>query len=88
MSADDKPVFYTVAEAARLLRVNRATVYRAIQDDGFPAVRIRGRYIIPAAAIEQLIAQVTDSGGCLDIAAFAAERRTAREVRRLGEHKL
>ncbi|MCA1709975.1 MAG: helix-turn-helix domain-containing protein, partial [Actinobacteria bacterium] len=41
------PAFYTVPEAARILRVTPATIYRAIRDDAFPAVRIRTRYVIP-----------------------------------------
>lgn len=35
------PAFYTVPEAARVLRVTPATIYRAIREDAFPAVRIR-----------------------------------------------
>ena len=49
-----RPIFYTVAEAACLLRVNRATLYRAIRQDGFPAVRVRSRYVVPAVAVERL----------------------------------
>jgi len=49
-----RPIFYTVTEAARLLRVHRATLYRAIKDDGFPAARVRSRYAIPAVAVERL----------------------------------
>ncbi len=30
--------FYTVPEAARILRVTPATLYRAIREDAFPAV--------------------------------------------------
>lgn len=37
--------------------------YRSIQEDAFPAVRLRTRYVVPAAAIEQLIARVMESGG-------------------------
>jgi hypothetical protein len=33
------PAFYTVREAARILRVDPATLYRAIRDDAFPADR-------------------------------------------------
>jgi excisionase family DNA binding protein len=43
------PAFYTVPEAARILRVTPATLYRAIRDDAFPAVRIRTRYVIRPA---------------------------------------
>ena len=48
------PAFYTVPEAARILRVTPATLYRAIRDDAFPAVRIRTRYVIPASAVDRL----------------------------------
>jgi excisionase family DNA binding protein len=77
------PAFYTVPEAARLLRVTPATIYRAIRDDAFPAVRIRTRYVIPTEAVERLAAEAAESGGCVDVAAMAAQRRTAREVARL-----
>jgi excisionase family DNA binding protein len=51
------PAFYTVPEAARILRVTPATLYRAIRDDAFPAVRIRTRYVIPASAVDRLAAE-------------------------------
>lgn len=78
-----RPAFYTVAEAARVLRVDPATIYRAIRDDAFPAVRIRARYVVPAAAVERLAAEAAESGGCVDVARIAAERRTAREITRI-----
>ena len=77
-----RPAFYTVREAARILRVGPATLYRAIRDDAFPAVRLRTRYVVPAVALEKLVAEVAESGACLDVAQMAAERRTAREVKR------
>jgi excisionase family DNA binding protein len=73
------PAFYTVPEAARVLRVTPATIYRAIRDDAFPAVRIRTRYVIPASAVDRLAAEF---GGCVDVAQMAAQRRTARDVAR------
>src|SRR5918998_2592703 len=76
------PAFYTVPEAARVLRVTPATIYRAIRDDAFPAVRIRTRYVIPATAVDRLAAEAAESGGCVDVAQMAAQRRTAREVTR------
>lgn len=75
-------VFYTVPEAARVLRVTPPTIYRAIREDAFPAVRIRTRYVVPAAAVDRLAAEAAESGGCVDVARIAAERRTAREVTR------
>ncbi|OZM82794.1 helix-turn-helix domain-containing protein [Pseudonocardia sp. MH-G8] len=82
-SAAVRPVFYTVAEAARLLRVDRATLYRAIREDAFPAVRVRSRYVIPAVAVERMAADAAESGGCVDVAAIAAGPRVAREVARI-----
>jgi excisionase family DNA binding protein len=48
------PRFYSVAQAARLLGMSSMTLYRAISDGEFPAVRVRGRLIVPAKAIEVL----------------------------------
>src|SRR5436190_9551661 len=78
-----RPTFYTVAEAARLLRVDRATIYRAIREDAFPAVRVRSRYVIPAVAVEQMAADAAETGACVDVAAIAHGRRVAREVARM-----
>ncbi len=77
------PAFYTVREAARILRVDPATLYRAIREDAFPAVRVRTRYVVPAAALHQLVTEAAESGGCVDVARLASERRTAREIERL-----
>jgi excisionase family DNA binding protein len=78
-----RPTFYTVPEAARILRCNASTLYRAIREDAFPAVRVRTRYVVPAAAVDRLAAEAAESGGCVDVARMAAERRTAREVARV-----
>ncbi len=82
-TAAARPIFYTVAETARLLRVDRATIYRAIREDAFPAVRVRSRYVIPAVAVEQMAADAAETGACVDVAAIARGRRIAREVTRL-----
>jgi excisionase family DNA binding protein len=46
--------WYSVAEVAQMLGMGQMTVYRAIHAGEFPAVRIRGRYVIPAKALEAL----------------------------------
>ncbi|MEQ3541389.1 helix-turn-helix domain-containing protein [Pseudonocardia tropica] len=48
------PRFYSVAKVAELLGMSPMTVYRAIAAGEFPAVRIRGRLIVPAKAIEAI----------------------------------
>jgi excisionase family DNA binding protein len=77
------PAFYTVREAAQILRVDPATLYRAIREDAFPAVRVRARYVVPAVALHKLVTEAAESGGCVDVARLASERRTAREIERL-----
>jgi excisionase family DNA binding protein len=77
------PAFYTVREAARILRVAPSTLYRAIREDAFPAVRLRTRYVVPAASLDRLLAEVAETGGVVDPARMAAERRTTREMERL-----
>jgi excisionase family DNA binding protein len=79
----DPPAFYTVREAARILRVDPATLYRAIREDAFPAVRVRTRYVVPATALHQLMREAAESGRCVDVARTAAQRRTTREIERL-----
>lgn len=83
MPSAGNPAFYTVREAARILRVDPSTLYRAIREDAFPAVRVRTRYVVPSAALDRLIAEAEESGRCVDPAQMAAERRTAREVARV-----
>jgi excisionase family DNA binding protein len=46
--------FFTVAEAAGLLGLSEPTVYRAIRAGEFPAIKVRGRYVVPAKAIDAL----------------------------------
>lgn len=74
------PLFHTVAETAAVLRVDTATIYRAIRDDAFPAVRIRGRYVIPVKAIDELIEAATVSGRCVDVAELLVRRRIERDL--------
>jgi excisionase family DNA binding protein len=78
--------FLTVRETATVLRVDPATIYRAIRDDAFPAVRVRGRYVIPARAVEELATRAVEAGGCFDIADLArTERRHQRTASKIGE---
>jgi excisionase family DNA binding protein len=52
--ATEPPRFYSVAQAARMFGMSSMTLYRAIAAGEFPAVRIRGRLIVPAKAIEAM----------------------------------
>lgn len=44
--------FYSVAEVARMCGVSPMTIYREIQAGCFPAIKLRGRWIVPAKAID------------------------------------
>lgn len=50
----ESPRFFTPAEVARMFRVSKMTVYRAIRDGDLPAVPMRGRWAVPARAIDSL----------------------------------
>jgi excisionase family DNA binding protein len=73
---------YSVPEAAALLSISQEYLYRLIQADGFPAVRIRvahghGRYVVPARAVEQLLDGASTAGTCIESADFTANWRAA-----------
>jgi excisionase family DNA binding protein len=78
-TTDDAPAprFYSVAEAARILGAAPVTLYRAIRAGEFPAVRIRGRLIVPASALEAMSATTVSSGALVDAAEWTSQSREA-----------
>lgn len=71
------PRFYSVAEAARILGAAPVTLYRAIRAGEFPAVRIRGRLIVPAKALEAMTATTITNGSLVDAAEWTSATRGA-----------
>lgn len=63
--------FYTIAEAARLLRLSSMTLYRAVEAGQFPAIKVRTRIVIPAQAIDDMVTQALASRKPVDAAAWA-----------------
>ena len=61
-------LFYSVSETARMFGMSAMTLYRAIEEGDFPAVRIRGRLIIPARAIDDMVAAAVGDGRQVDAA--------------------
>ena len=49
-----RPRFLSVKQAATLMGLSDVTLYRAIWAGEFPAVKVRGRYVIPSRAIDAL----------------------------------
>jgi excisionase family DNA binding protein len=64
----DRPSFYSVSEVADLFGMSGMTLYRAIREGQFPAIRVRGRVIIPARVIDALVDAAATSGELVDAA--------------------
>lgn len=45
----------TVEEAAKVLRISRASAYSAVRDRSLPTVKIGRRYLVPRVALERLL---------------------------------
>lgn len=73
------PRFYSVAEVARMLGMSSMTVYRAIAAGEFPAVKIRGRLIVPARALDEMVDAAVADRGLVDAAEWVPFR-PGREV--------
>jgi excisionase family DNA binding protein len=75
----------SVPEAAALLSVSQEHLYRLIQAGGFPAVRLglggrQGRYVVPAKAVDALLATAAASGSCLDAGEWTKQWQAARNT--------
>lgn len=46
---------YTVAEAAAILGISRTTAYECAKAGDLPVLRLRGRLVVPAAALDALL---------------------------------
>jgi excisionase family DNA binding protein len=72
---------YKVPEAAALLSVSQEYLYRLIQADEFPAIRMsrsgKPRYVVPAKAVEFILDHAAAAGYCVDIADLVAEWQAA-----------
>lgn len=69
------PRFYSVPQAAELIGMSAVTIYRAIRDGEFPAMRVRGRLVIPAKAIAAMEDATIAEQGVVDAAAWVVVRR-------------
>jgi len=65
-AAAARPRFYRVAAVAHLLAVSEVTLYRAIRAGEFPAIKVRGRYVIPASALDAMEQAAVETGRMVD----------------------
>jgi excisionase family DNA binding protein len=69
----DAPRFYSVAQVAGMFGMSPMTVYRAIAAGEFPAVRVRGRLIVPARAVEAMAEAAIAERTVVDAAGWVPE---------------
>lgn len=69
------PAFYTATEAAELLRVDESTLYRHLRGGKFPGIKMGGRYVIPAAVIRRIVADIMATGRTLDLDSWTDQWR-------------
>ncbi len=69
------PHFYSVSQAAHMIGMAPVTLYRAIRDGEFPAMRIRGRLIIPARAIDAMVDAAITENTVIDASGWVVTRR-------------
>lgn len=69
------PRFYSVAQVAAMFGMSTMTVYRAIAAGEFPAVKVRGRLIIPAKAIEAIADLAVAEQTVVDTSGWAPAQR-------------
>jgi len=72
-STPTTPRFLSVSAAARLLGMSDVTLYRAIHADEFPAIKIRGRYVIPGGALDAMEGHALRTGSVVESADWPAE---------------
>lgn len=72
----EAPRFYSVAQVAAMLGMSSMTVYRAISDGEFPAIRVRGRLIVPAKAVEAMAEAAVADHTVVNAAGFVPEAVT------------
>jgi hypothetical protein len=56
--------------------VSQEHLYRLVRDNAFPAIRMqrgqgKGRYVIPAKAVEQLLDDAATGSGCVEASEWA-----------------
>ena len=56
---EDEPLTLTVPEAAKLLRIGRATAYEAVKTGTLPSLKFGRRVVIPYSALERLLNEGT-----------------------------
>lgn len=73
--SEGRPIFFTAVETSEIFRLDESTVYRHLRNGTFPAIKVGGRYVVPRAVLDRLIADVLATGRCIDLAEWTAQWR-------------
>jgi len=76
--SSEMPRFYNVEQVARMFGTAPVTLYRAIRAGEFPAIRIRGRVIVPAKAIEAMAEAAVADQAVVDAASWVGPEAVRR----------
>lgn len=71
------PRFLSVEAVAAVLGTSDVTLYRAIHGGEFPAIKIRGRYVIPAKILDEMEDAAINSGALVNASEWADGRGAA-----------
>jgi excisionase family DNA binding protein len=77
-ASGESPRFYSVAATARMLGTSEMTLYRAIKDGEFPALKIRGRVVVPARALEVMSDTAVAESRAVDVAEWTTAESEVR----------
>ncbi|MGW1344676.1 helix-turn-helix domain-containing protein [Kribbella sp. NPDC002412] len=66
--------FLSIAEAAAELGLSEMTLYRLIQANSFPAVRVGRRVFIPSKALDDMHAEALATGRVVDAAEWQSSQ--------------
>lgn len=68
-----EPQYYSVAQVSRVFGISTVSLYRAIKDGEFPAVKIRGRVFVPRRAIDEMTESAVAEQTVVDSANWVPE---------------
>ena len=69
-NASTSPRFRSVPATAQILGMSEVTLYRAIREGQFPAIKVRGRYVVPSRVLDDMESAAVASGSVVDAAEF------------------
>ena len=55
--------FYTLTEVQSILRISRTSAYNLVKKEGFPKMRVCGKYLIPVTEFDKWCAEQTTMEG-------------------------